>query len=955
MEEFVIPVYSENEIPYALLSRYPLAIQTNVKIEDVEERHNVVKIPESDMIDIPKLTIVEAMNYKPARNDGIVVPRLLDITLRAYDDRKSTKSARGIEFMTNARWMKWAIDDRMDIQPLKVTLDHYCSVNHQLFNCVVKANAANADTIYYDYFPLEDHKKRCNHTNLDLLRSLTNMELFHALQGAAYGIKSSYELVANSERESLEESYAVGQPKWVHLTRGTRIGNSGLSYERFISSMVQVIVNGKIPNEIANEIAQLNRIRAEWIAATYDRGRIRALELCNILSAIGRKMLNTHEEPKDEMDLSTKFQFKLDEKFNRADSEHINIFGVRAPATDEGRFYALIAIAATDTQKGRVWRTNPYPCLRGALIAAECELGDVYSTLRRVYRWSLRPEYGQHERQLENNKYVFNRINLFDSNLAVGDQIIHWRYEVKAPAETTYDSGYMCQHEAEEDELLCKINEDKYKEMLDRMIQGGWDQERFKLHSILTDPNLLTIDFEKDAYLNSRSELVLPDYFDKWINSPMFNARLRITKGEIGTSKKDDPWNKRAVYGYIKSPAESLDFVLGPYYDLRLLFFGEALSLKQEQSAVFQYLSQLDDFPALTQLTGDTVCPHSGGALYTFRKVALFLIGNYEKLSPDLHEGMEHQTYVHPSTSGVYQKCVLEMKDPCQLVCFVIDYIFEKREQLRDAKEARYIVYLIQSLTGTQRLEVLKSTFPNFFQRLLMLKEIKFVRDLNVINFLPLMFLVHDNISYWHRQWSIPMVLYDDTIKLIPIEVGAYANRFGFKSFMNFTRFHPGESKKKQIAEDTHKEFGVVAFEYYTNTRISQGNVHTPVMTTKMDVLKVHLSSLCAGLADSVVYTLPVAHPKKCIVLIIVGDDKLEPHARSEQIVSRYNYSRRHICGVVSVTIGQNSQLKVYTSGIVKHRVCDKFILKHKCKVILVRMPGYVFGNDELMTKLLNV
>nr|AKV60635.1 VP2 [Bluetongue virus 4] len=956
MEEFVIPVFSEREIPYALINRYPLAIQTDVKIVDVDGYHNLAKIPESDMIDVPKLDIVSALNYKPTRNDGIVVPRLLDITLKAYDDRKSVKNARGVDFMTDAKWMKWAIDDRMDIQPLKITLDEHYAVNHQLFNCIVKAKAANADTIYYDYFPLEDRAKKCNHTNLELLRSLTTIEAFHVLQGAAYSLKSNYDLVANSERESLEESYPIGSEKWVHLTRRTKIGNSGLSYNRFISSMVQVVVRGKVPDIIRGEITQLNRIRTEWISASYDRTRIRALELCNILSAIGRKMMDAHEEPKDEMDLSTRFQFKLDEKFNTSDSEHVNIFRTSGAATNEGRFYALIAIAATDTQKGRVWRTNPYPCLRGALIASECELGDVYYTLRHVYRWSLRPEYGQRERQLEDNKYVFGRVNLFDSDLAVGDQVIHWRYEITEPVKTTYDNGYICNPEEKDDELLCKIDDERYKEMMERLIEGGWDQERFKLHNILTEPNLLTIDFEKDAYLNSRSELVFPNYFDKWINSPMFNARLRITHGEIGSSKTFDPWNRRVVYGYIKTSIESLDYTLGRYYDIRLQLFGDTLNQKQTQSAVFTYLSEQDDFPTLTNyLKGEAVCPHAGGVVYTFRKMALSLIANYEKLSPEMHEGLEHQTYVHPSVNTTYQKQVKGMKDFSQLICFIIDCIFEKRVQIRGVGEARRVIYLIQNSVGLQRQEVLKRTFPNFLMRLFKLREVKRICDLSVINFLPLLFLVQDNISYWHRQWSVPMILFDDAVRLIPVEVGAYANRFGFKSFYNFIRFHPGDSKKKQDADDMHKEYGVACFEYYMNTKISQGGVNVPVVTSKLDTLKIHLASLCLGLADSIVYTLPVAHPKKCIVLIVVGDDKLDPQVRSEQVLSKYYYSRRHICGVVAVSVGQEGQLQVYSSGIVRHRICEKSILKYKCKVVLVRMPGHVFGNDELMTKLLNV
>nr|CAD9197740.1 VP2 [Bluetongue virus] len=959
MDELVIPIFSTNEMPYALISHHPLAIQTNRKIQNDREFHDLTKIPQSNMIDISQNGVIKALDYRPSKNDGIVIPRLLDITLHAYDKRQSMRDICGSEFKTNVEWMQWAIGDRMDIQPLKVEIDNEHTINHQLFNCNVKIRSKNVDTVYYDYYPLEDEMTKCNHTNLELMRSLTLLELYHVLQGAAYALKTNFEFIATAERESIARSYNDVGSRWVRLRQNQKIEYKGEAYDRFIANLVQVKVGGRCVDEIAGEMERLRMIKERWISNNRSGTVIYASELCTEFSAIGRKMTDTHEELKDEDGISRRFQIELDDIFSATRGENKNVLARQHPgADDDAKFYALVMIAASDTQQGRVWRTNPYPCLRGALIAAECKMGDVYYALRNVFQWSVRSTYHGMERNLENNRYIFSRINLFETNLSSGSKIIYWRYEEAAQIETTYDDGYICksQEEVGEDEKLCKIDDGLYGEMRDEAIRSGWRQEDFKLHKILAGVNLLTIDFEKDAYITSNSDLVLPSYFDKWIKAPMFNARLRITNGEIQNEKNGDPWNKRVAEGTMKISAESLGYVLGRFYDLRMQFVEDVLNTRQRKSSALQYMRGLEDFTKLACYAGEQgICPHAGGAIYTFRRVALEIITNYERLNPMDHEGNEYQTYRHPTIDYSKLDDVLKMEDLSQLICFVFDSVFERRNRLREVGEARMIIFQIQNAIGEQRLDVLNREFPTFCVWFLKLRDVKLIRDLSVINFLPLLFLVRDNAAYRHRQWSVPMILYDEEIRLIPVEVGAYANRFGFKSFINFARFHPGDARKRQEASAFHKAYGSICYRYYIDTTISQGEVNVPVITTKLDTLRVHLAALCGGMSDSLVYTLPVTHPEKCLVLVIIGDNKLGPQIRSELAISRYRYSRQHIRGVVSICINEEGQPNVYSTGIVRHKICEKAVLKYRCKIILVKTPGYVFGNDELMTKLLNV
>nr|ADT78576.1 VP2 [Bluetongue virus] len=962
MDELGIPIYGRN-YPEHLLKGYEFLINTGIKYPSQGGRHDVSKIPEMFAYDIKDEGIRDALRYTPTRNDGVVLPRIVDISLRGYDIRKSVIEAnKSNSFHTDIDWVQWMIKDSMDQQPLKISIDEeHSRVVHSLFNCQVKIDAKKADTLSYHVEAIENAEKECLHTRGQLCNHLVRMDLLHAAQEIAYVLKPTYQLVVHSERASTSDNFELGGQGVITLRRGHRIQMGDEAYTKLMERLVRLTVQGSVPRKIQNEIEQLEAIRTKWAAGRFDPVYINSQDLCRILSRIGRIMLDQEAEPVDEDSLSLRFQQALDEKFRLNDSERNKIFEFKTHRKDEDRFYVLLAIAASDTYNSRIWWSNPYPCLRGALIAAETKLGDVYFTLRSWYDWSVRSSYIPRERERETEKYIFSKVNLFDYEAGPSSKVIHWEYQLyERERAVTLERGNPCDLYPDEDDeiIITKFDDAKYSEMVGEIINGGWNEEEFKMFKLLQKKgNVLTIDFEKDAKLNNTSEVILPDYYGKWIIAPMFNSKMRIIETEIATNKSDDPMVKRTLKPMIDDPVELQRYTLARYYDIRPGLMGRSLMRTQTQSTFDAKTSELSDYEKVITRFGVIKKPTKPCVTLTGRyileKYSLLLIGMLE-----CHTEVERdpqEEFTHPKIDLQFKFNGNTLSDLNQTIVFIIDYLYEKRNYVRSVYEARYIISKIRSSVGAARMNILEFHFPTFARLVSNARRPVYVKDLMVVNLLPLLFITGDNIIYKHRQWSIPLLLYTDQVKVIPLEVGSSNNRQGLVSYLEYMYFFPSLADRASKVDESMIKVSREIVNYYMSTTISEGGVNFNVVSTKSLLFDLYLSSVCGGVSDGVVWYLPITHPYKCVVAIEVCDDKTPARLRCDRLRLRFPLSVRHLKGIVIIQINEEGGFEVYTEGIVTHRVCKKSLLKHVCDIVLLKFHGHVFGNDEMLTKLLNV
>ncbi|AFK91733.1 VP2 [Bluetongue virus 3] len=959
MEELVIPVITQ-QFDKKLIGRYDYVVELMEAESEDWTGHDVTQIPDRRMFDVKQQKIREAIEYKPLENDGEVLPRILDMSIACYDMRKLAMKREGTEFLSNSKWLAWMIEDSMDVQPLRVQFkEDHSTVQYEMFTAKLHIDSRKTDTTTYHVAAIESPEEGgCNHIHSGLWNHMVRNHLFHAIQESCYIFKPTYQLIVNSERLTPEEEFRIGAPQFHTIQRNHRMRLGDNAYDKFSKGLVQLRVDGNVPRIIQNEIAALDAIRDNWIRGSFNRAHIKSLELCRLLSSIGRKMIDMEEEPKDEGSLSVKFQFKLDEKFSQDDSERGVIFASKSHRTNEERFYVLLMIAASDTNNGRVWWSNPYPCLRGTLIASECKLGDVYHTLRNKYEWSVRPGYSPRDLDRERDKYILARTNLFDLDEGPGGKVIHWEYELISEVyEVSDHKGNHCDLFPDDVEITTKFDEVRYSEMIQAIIDGGWKQKTFKMYKILSDDgNPLLYDLEKDVKLGSGSQIVFPSYYNKWTYAPMFNARVKPCDVEIAEGRSDDPFVKRTLKPVRADCVDQLRLHMSHYVDLRPSLKGMSLAKKQSPSTIHQMLARDELYAPLLKrrnedLSYSSTCPIVTN-YFLLEKLCVLILTIMEKQYWELEDSED--VYEFPKINPAAFETEGTLCDVSQIVVHLFDRFFEKRRVLRTVDESRWIIHLIRSTQGRQRLEVITRFFPNFGSGLHREKFVR-VKDIMLLNFLPFLFLVGDNMSYEHRQWSIPLILYADKLRIVPAEVGAYYNRFGLACILELLVFFPSyDLREEALGED----IGVCAaaiLDFYLTTTISQGGIQASIVSTKALLYEVYLSSLCNGLSEAVLWYLPITHPVKCLVAFEVSDALIDPEVRIDRLKRRFPLSSKHLKGIVQISINPNRTFQVITRGIVRHKVCKKVVLKQQCNVILIQTPGYVFGNDELLTKLLNI
>ncbi|ADI49499.1 outer capsid protein VP2 [Bluetongue virus] len=955
MDELAIPIIN-GHFPKEALIEYDCIVELNAPSEDDEV--DVTQIPTKNMMDIPDVPIREALRVLPQRNDGHVLTRILDISLSGYDRRKYYKTNKGGEFESPKEWLNWMIHDSMDVQPLKVSLEMRSTVKHELFSSNVYLSVKKADTSSYHIEAIGDTGKACDHSYVSMWNNLVRHEVMHCAQESAYVLKPTMEIIVHSERASTDVPFQLVGQNYVSIGRNHRLVLGDEPYKKTLQGLTKLRVQGKVPPQIQDEIQQLNRIRDAWIGDAYNPRHIRSLELCRILSSVGRKVVCIEEEPKNESDISVKFQFKLDEKFRLNDGERGVIFTSKNQRNDQDRFFVLIMIAASDTYNGRIWWTNPYPCLRGALIASETRLGDVYWTLRHTYDWSVRMTYSPRMKEREDDKYIYGRVNLFDLDASPGDKVVHWRYElISQTKKTTFHDGNPCDLFPDVEGIVTKFNKTAYSNMINELLNGGWNTREFKMYKLLEDEgNVLTIDFEKDTKLNSRSEFILPNYYDKWIYAPMFNAKLKITETEIAQAKNDDPYVIRTLAPIGSNPFTLQRLCLGNYYDVRPAMHGRALSKKQEQSAYHAALVKEKDYEDILTRRGlrkaDKPCPLTTCA-YILERTALLWIDVMEKHISEVTD--DSNEFDFPKACVDSPVGTDRIVDVTQLIVLLIDWIYERRKDVRSVDESRWVIETIRRARGRNRLELISREFPNFGRAVARLQSPNTVGDVMVINFLPFLFLMGDNVSYEHRQWSVPVILHADVMWFIPVEVGAFYNRFGVTSFLEYLMFFPSFHMRTVRLDEAEVKVSKLILDFYLDTTIFSGGIQSSVVSTKQILYETYLSSLCGGFSEGLVWYLPITHPTKCVVAIEFADNKVSAVYRCNRLRARFPLSSIHLRGIAILTIGKNRMVDAYTEGIVSHRICKKNVLGYTCQILLLKFSGHVFGNDEMLTKLLNV
>nr|CAE51102.1 VP2 protein [Bluetongue virus 15] len=952
MEDFPVSVIERNStIAPAIIKRYPIIVDVRNMVALSGGKNDVTNIPRVRNIGVRQEGIRVGLKYRPDTETNVIFPKNLDVLIRAYDHKhRLTRDKRPTDHDVDSIsdgdvtvWVTNRTNEFYDIQPIYHTLeDEVCKVKFTSLLGSVSTDSNYAESMSYHYIGVE--RDKCDHSKWHRFFPMLLSDSINLGKEVGYILKKTYKIKAIGEaREGQRQELRVDVPYTPGIGRNERISDMKLPvYKRFLEGYIRCQIEPNVPEKLTELKNQLDAICVAWYGGQVP---IVADEICKITSRIGRLMWNTEEEPVDETMRSRAFQESIRLMFRTENSEYNNIQAIGSGRTQRQKFYAPLIIAATDSFRWRIWWNNPYPCLRGCLIACEMELGDVYKSLKSIYKWTLRSSYSsQREIDRQLNVFPYQKINLFDFSGTPGTEIIHWRIvHIPVPDEIDYEHGYLCPESGDYD-IVMAVDDDLYSAFKHRVIDRGWEHQAMKLDELVPqENNIFKMEFEKDAYLDNRNHLVLPPYYNKVVYCPLFHATAKITPTEISHRQSDDPWCERTLYGFRGDHVITHYTGLNHIVNRRKPLMGQTLSVAQSMGDYTKYI--LGDDGSANSCTGTA---------YSSRLPTMLFQDIFDAIIRHLPKVILKDQADYFSES---RKRVSDIIDWDTFIVYSIYACFERKNQVLREEDATQIVRGISTAGKEKRLKLIERSFPIYYRELMKIKNAKTWKDAYAFNFLPLLLCAGTNVQYVHRQWSYPvLVSMEKGPRIIPAMVGRDLADGNLGDWHAYIKYYMGQHMEDQEVEEDSLEILKISLEHYMSHSYISNVKDVAVRMTKEIVLDLYFASGCNGVSEMMTFLLPIIHPRKGLVMFCIADDQVQPQVQCETALRRFPYTREYIHDVIVIQVGRPGELKqVWKRGSTKVKVCRRNFLRYDHKVILSRLCGLVYGNYELMTKLTNI
>nr|CAE51153.1 VP2 protein [Bluetongue virus 22] len=951
MEDFPIcAIERESVYDEDFIMRYPVIVDLKECVADRRNKTDVSKLEEIKGVCVRSEGVRVALTSRPDPLSHVITPSALNVLIQAYDRkhkvslRKRFEDDQGVTEYDLDSWVKKRLEEQADLQAVYHTIDaNRGKLKFKTLMGTIRWDSNYAETVGYDYAPVS--KAGCNHGNEDPLYDFILSGAFQVSKTAGYTLKQTYRLTVRTEvRENNKNELVVNEIYTPGVVRGEQIRDmKSVAYTRFRDGWIRAIIQPQIVEELRASKDALDRISNEWYSS---RNTPDVVEICRIVSSIGRRMWNSEETPVDDAMRSRVFQEKLRLLFRVGNSEYDTIQSISSGQTDLKKFYALLAIAATDSYRWRIWWSNPYPCLRGTIIACEMEWGDVYKTLRSTFRWSLRPEYANRsEIDREKKAYPYQRINLFESKLTPGTRIINWLVTRVPLEKPDISTGRVCMTSTESDYIL-KIDDARYKQMISQIIERGWEKEQLKFEKIVQDDgNVFKMEFEKDACMDEKSHLVMPYYYDKEIHCPIYHQKIKITEAQIANEWSDDPWVNRVVSGYLGDHVETYGLGYNHIFDTRVPLKGNLLEQEQEISSYHEHLRS-DESRRMTLIAR---CES-----FQNKAIRMLFIAIYKKL---IHHIPKEEYATREEELIQYISMVERVRSWDQFIVFIFDFFFENRKGIRTMEEATQLAKSIRGSVGAMRWTIFSNSFPTSYRLMKQILVAKKWGDCYIMNFLPLLICGGTSISYLHREWSYPMIVtFEDGIKIVPTMVGRSLPQGSLGEWVSFISFFMGTVHEKIKVKEDELEVLRRCVEFYRDVKMVDVIKDTPVRMTKYITCDLAFGSGCGGISESISFILPVTHPNRSLVIFVISDDKLSPSQHAARAKRRFKGTCQYIDDVIVLQMKRPGLVgSVWSEKHSKIKVCRRNFLNYDHKVILTKFAGLVYGNYELLTKLANL
>ncbi|AFH41510.1 VP2 [Eubenangee virus] len=949
-----------------LFDAYDIVIETAKRIEtvtcsraDVCERWRITDEVERKAIAVGhKDDVFDTIRNRISEPDEVcVAPSHLRLAMHEYArrERENVDSHRMLD----------EIDSLDDNQVIRIKDSEIPNkISHDAMFGALHCKTHLAETLAYERYPVPNTRS-CVHELAHMTDQLLAQGLYYVFHSPFYHIPT---------REFYVQDVQKGVSKRADdKIAGTLLGATGKSYAWQPNMKNQPmfllgVVDGR-HNPEKDWFKKVYKIldTVEWKEQLLDQSLDLFRKLSEQCSTIGVE----YADEREELDIYYTGAF-LKEMTNIAEKQLYNKAHKSAMDQEYKRFAVSSLISATKAYGRKITRFCRYRVLHGAWLYHKAMFIEGYDQLRKDVGWEFDKEMeGGIRRRTESSVdklRPLKRWNVYGA--AFGNTVelgVTWVSSLTGGLVDADAGSPYVKTEVEEGAvntpLICEVDEQKYSSFVQKLI----DDEKWTVtdgfdNMMREGQSLIKMDIEKDVTIDDHGTLMVPDYYDREIVYN-FYGDLKLRCHEVATTGKE-PKNKAdkrllvfdrefGLSGLIRMGLRPCDFVsLGEGKELSYNFdeqnpILDVLSEEIRESEVAWFGKWYEESFPTAKLEG--YCLSSVPTTYLLWSWGRTVFSILKHHAPaKIIERAGEKFAIYPSIDcWNFDDQLMECRTMDQIILRILEYCFEGRHM----EDRLTMMRRIRRSVGEERLEIFRRTFPGWYSCL--------VSDSTdgalALNFLPLLFLEEGNKEIKKDITTIPITFCDaNEVRIVPIDVKQTRRTGSSGSWLGWLIRCYGKKNRPKNMDAAQRILKDIAFEYYMSTGfLDEMENYQHLISHRSNYIH-WLGERCGGVSEGVSMIRTIVHPKPEFILLVISDAMLEKHERIGAAVIRFRGLDDSNIGVVHVQLNKND-VEVSADNKVRVRLLSRSYRGCNHKLIIVKSAGRVFGNDNVVAKLMNI
>nr|WFJ08441.1 VP2 [Tibet orbivirus] len=822
----------------------------------------------------------------------------------------------------------------------------------RIMSGVIHVESSLMETLAYNYIPIE--KKDCNHQFVYRWFEGIQQGLHDIYQPDMYIIKPTMKLmVANRVKWKVRESVnpngdsAKGEGGLEVIERKsgetptewspTKAEDNNLLYSREIRLGVSGnVAKARTHLSVGKHFNNLKGLADKW---NQNREDVPVGKICWNLSEIAKIYT-------DGIGIGNECK-KVKEKFASELRKHLvgqtnESNAIRAKGRDnEVAFAALILIAAGDAIEGKITWDTKHGCLRGALLYAETLMGDAYFFMRKFLDWSVRPGHHKNIKIEEKRQYIFRKTNAFESSVKEGMQPTIWSNTYLPMKRAHVNTGNVCHkayHEEGDDvDFVHWYDETLYSKTIGELIDGNKSITDVRYEDLFDwKGDILSMNFELDAYLDDDGDIFYPYYMEKRIYSPILRTIFWCRKTVVDTQVKEDIWHKRITSEFLDDSESFYKHVVRSKVSSLCGIDGKTVVVHQEGTEYFKHLREKYSERCTIQAASCSMHISIWKRIFSILKFH----ASGERLSHHMIDTYDPDAIDCWGAENQIEKCVTWS----QFIGFTLNFIWENNTMVPDTDEAKAAV---ESIIEGNVLSSMKR-WPRAYSTLVMNEKSMTVGDTLLFNIIQLIKYCHRS-TVKHGKYCY-LLLYSDEVKLLVIP----EKHVSISMLLAVMSYHPGAIARTRKLNGAEQTIVKELRNHVISTQVSWISDGLRTFDSRTQQFNIYCGSLCNGISETVIMIRPLIFPQPSVLAVVFHDRLVSSDVAIKEAKKIYKYTMNNVIGYVAVQIVDETNISVKTFGPLKQKTVRRAYMLMDHYVCIVKTCGHVLGNEELVSKLMN-